>query len=148
MKIKGKKKGRGTWTCAEGVGWLKLSEMEAMAHMRARIVTAKVSKALALYPNECIFVFFFSYSGSFGFWVSLFDLLLLLRLVLGSVWEKWVIDQKDISFGGFLFRLLCQMKRWCAQKWVEGFHAVIGQDTYCRPTVCADVAFLIFNFYY
>jgi hypothetical protein len=58
--------------------------MEAMAHMRARIVTAKVSKALALYPNECIFVFFFSFSGSFGFWVSLFALLLLPRLVLGS----------------------------------------------------------------
>lgn len=39
-----------------GDGKLKLSETEAMAHMRARIVTAKVSKALNLYPKECIFL--------------------------------------------------------------------------------------------
>ena len=30
-----------------------------MAHMRASTVTPNVIRALALYPNECIFVFFF-----------------------------------------------------------------------------------------
>lgn len=56
-----------------GVGWLRLSEIEAMAHMRAKIVTANVSKALALYPNECIFFlsfflgFFASFSACSGF---------------------------------------------------------------------------------
>lgn len=104
------KKVRGTWTWAEGEGWLKLSETEAIAHMRARIVTAKVSKALALYPNECIFRFFFSFSASFGFWVSLFVLLLQLRLVLGSVREKRVIGRNDMPFEGFLFCLLCQCR--------------------------------------
>lgn len=44
-----------TWTWAEGEGELRLSEKEAMAHIRARIVKANVSKALALYPKECIF---------------------------------------------------------------------------------------------
>ncbi|KAL6294782.1 hypothetical protein ACE6H2_002924 [Prunus campanulata] len=39
-----------TWTWEVGVGWLRLSEIEAMARLRAKIMTAKVSKALALYP--------------------------------------------------------------------------------------------------
>ena len=51
---------RSTLTWAVGDGELRLSEREAMAHMRARIVTAKVSRALALYPKECIFLSFFS----------------------------------------------------------------------------------------
>lgn len=43
-----------TSTLEVGVGELKLSEKEAMAHKRARMVMEKVSKALALYPKECI----------------------------------------------------------------------------------------------
>lgn len=37
-----------TWTSADGVGELKLSEREAIAHITARIVTATVSRAFAL----------------------------------------------------------------------------------------------------
>ena len=44
-----------TWTLAEGEGKLKLSEKEATAHMMASIVIPNVSRAFALYPNECIF---------------------------------------------------------------------------------------------
>lgn len=44
-----------TSTWAVGEGELKLSEKEAMAHISARMVTAKVSNALALNPKECIF---------------------------------------------------------------------------------------------
>ena len=54
-----------------------MSEKEAMAHMRARMVTAKVSKALALYPNECIFVLVCSWwflERVFGFVKTLFAL--------------------------------------------------------------------------
>lgn len=46
-----------TCTCAVGEGELRVSEKEAMAQTTASIVAAKVSKALALYPNECIFQF-------------------------------------------------------------------------------------------
>jgi len=47
---------------------LRLSEREAMAHIKARIVTANVNRAFALYPNECIFVFCFVFLGiRFGF---------------------------------------------------------------------------------
>ena len=38
-----------------GEGELRVSEKEAKAQMTARMVAAKVSKALALNPNECIF---------------------------------------------------------------------------------------------
>ena len=55
-----------------------MSEKEAIAHMRARMVTAKVSKALALYPNECIFVLVCSswwfLERVFGFGKTLFAL--------------------------------------------------------------------------
>lgn len=43
-----------TWTWEVGDGELKLSETEAMAHNTASIVMAKVNKALARCPNECI----------------------------------------------------------------------------------------------
>lgn len=48
-----------TWTWDVGVGALRLSERETMAHMSASMVTANVSKALALKPIECIFNWFF-----------------------------------------------------------------------------------------
>lgn len=41
-------KERVTWTCAEGEGEVRVSEKEAIPHMKARIVIAKVSKAFAL----------------------------------------------------------------------------------------------------
>ena len=49
-----------------GEGLLRLSEKEAMAHIKARMVTAKVRRALALYPNECIFLF--GRRNFLGFW--------------------------------------------------------------------------------
>lgn len=33
---------------------LRVSEKEAIAHIKARIVTANVRRAFALYPKECI----------------------------------------------------------------------------------------------
>jgi len=82
-----------------------------MAHMRARIVTAKVSKALALYPKECIFVSFFSFSGFF--WVLGFSLCFCFASsALAASWvrpgEKRVIGRKDVPLGCVLFCLLCQ----------------------------------------
>lgn len=44
-----------TWISAEGEGVFRLSERDPMAHISARIVTANVSRAFNLYPNECIF---------------------------------------------------------------------------------------------
>lgn len=46
-----------------GVGWLRLSEKEAIAQIRAKMVSPKVNKALALYPNECILPLVFPYKS-------------------------------------------------------------------------------------
>lgn len=49
VQVLGKDARKGnTWTWAVGVGVLRLSERETMAHMSASMVTANVSKALAL----------------------------------------------------------------------------------------------------
>lgn len=87
---------RGTWTLAEGEGWLKLSEREAIAQMRARMVTAKVSKAFALYPNECIFSSFCLTFSNFLLFASLaISLLLLFRFFCFS-WF-WVRSERERS---------------------------------------------------
>lgn len=43
-----------TWISAEGFWLLNLSEKDAIAQMKASAVTENVSRAFALYPNECI----------------------------------------------------------------------------------------------
>lgn len=105
-----------TWISAAGEGVLRLSEREAMAHINARIVTANVNKAFALYPNECIFLFllpslqllsmfacFFSFSAKRRNKTSVLDLGVLiqrssLQSFLFCYWTIHVVCEKSVGF--------------------------------------------------